>query len=120
MPAAVARKIIEVQKYMTLSNYSTAEFLVQANLKWWNSLTQGQKEVIAKASADAEAHIREEVAKAENEALETIEKAGVEVYRLSDAERADFIKATGKVRESYSKKAGDLGSKLLPLADKLN
>ena len=32
MPAAVSRKIYEVQKYMTLANYTTAQFFVQGNL----------------------------------------------------------------------------------------
>lgn len=119
MPAAVARKVVEVQKYMTLSNYSTAEFIVQANLKWWNKLSDEQKDVITRASKDAEAHIREKVALAEAEAAQDIEKAGVEVYRLDEKERLAFIEATGGVREAYLKKSGDLGSKLLPLADEL-
>ena len=34
MPAAVSRKIYEVQKYMTLANYTTAQFFVQGNLDY--------------------------------------------------------------------------------------
>ncbi len=119
MPAAVARKIIEVQKYVTLANYSTAEFLVQANLKWWKGLTDEQRAVITKASAEAEQYIRQEVVQAEKDALTAIKTAGLNVYELTPEERQEFIKATASIREGYLKKSGELGAKLLPIADKL-
>lgn len=117
MPAAVSRKVIEVQKHMTLANYSAAEFLVQANSKWWDGLNRSQQDVIAKASADAENYIREKVAEAENQARETVAKAGVEIHELSADELAAFIKATAPIRETYLEKGGDLAAKLLPIAD---
>ena len=119
MPAAVARKVTEVQKYMTLANYSTAEFLVQANEKWWKGLSSSQQDIINKASRDAEAFIRQEVARAEDEALATIKAAGLEVYELNSQDREAFVSATAALRESFLKKSGDLGAKLIPIADKL-
>ncbi|MGI6639378.1 MAG: TRAP transporter substrate-binding protein DctP [Desulfobulbus sp.] len=119
MPAAVARKVTEVQKYMTLANYSTAEFLVQANQKWWNGLDNDQQEILAKASQDAEAFIRQEVAKAEDEALAAIRAAGLMVHELSSEERRDFVQATAALRDSYLAKSGELGAKLMPIADQL-
>ncbi len=119
MPAAVARKVVEVQKYMTLSNYSTAEFLVQANQKWWNGLDSNQQEILIKASRDAESFIRQEVAKAEDESLAAIKAAGLEVHELSSEERQAFVSATAALRESYLKKSGELGAQLMPIADKL-
>lgn len=43
MPAAVSRKVFEVQKYMTIANYTTAQFVIQANLEWWNKLPTGSE-----------------------------------------------------------------------------
>ncbi len=117
MPAAVSRKVIEVQKYMTEANYAAAEFLVQANLKWWNGLTKEQQEIIMKASKDAEAFIRDKVAAAEAKAKETVAKAGVEIHELSPEELALFVKATASIRDSYLKNGGELAAKLLPIAD---
>ena len=117
MPAAVSRKVVEVQKYMTLANYAAAEFLVQANLKWWNGLKPEQQEIIAKASADAEAFIRAQISQAESKAQEAVAKAGVEIYEPSSEELAAFIKATSPIRDSYLKNGGELAEKLLPLAD---
>ncbi|MDR3265776.1 MAG: DctP family TRAP transporter solute-binding subunit [Synergistaceae bacterium] len=116
MPAAISRKIQEVQKYMTLANYTTAQFAIQGNLKWWNSLSAEDKDAITKAGKDAEEWIRSAIADSESEALKEIEKAGVEIYTLGDAERGAYQKATLPVRESFAKKTGDLGSKLLELA----
>lgn len=120
MPAAVSRKVIEVQKYMTLSNYSAAEFLVQANLNWFNNLKKDQQEVVMKASRDAEEYIRKEVGNAEAKAEETVRKAGIEVYVLTTADRAVFAKATEVVRQDFLKKSGELGQKFVDIADKMN
>lgn len=120
MPAAVARKIIEVQKYMTLSNYSTAEFLVQANLKWWSGLPEAQRQAILRASADVERLIREEAAASDAAAFKSINAAGLTTHILSEAERAEFVKATQPARAAYLKKSGALGARLLPIADALN
>jgi len=53
MPAAVSRKVHEVQKFMTEANYTTAQFVVQANLKWWEKLPQDQRDAILKAGREA-------------------------------------------------------------------
>ncbi|MCH5277662.1 MAG: hypothetical protein J1E80_07485, partial [Desulfovibrionaceae bacterium] len=107
----------EVQKFMTRANYAVAEFLVQANMKWWNGLTADQQDAIMKAAADAEAFIREKVAAAEAEAEESIARAGIDIHILSDEELDAFIQATAPVRETYLKNSGELGAKLLPLVD---
>jgi C4-dicarboxylate-binding protein DctP len=119
MPAAVSRKLQEVEKYMTIANYTTAEFLVQANLKWWQKLPQDQKEAILKAGKDAEAWIRGAIAQSEAEAEKVIQKAGLEIYTLTPADRKAFIKATASTREAFAKKS-ELCKKLVELAESLN
>ncbi|MDR1732298.1 MAG: TRAP transporter substrate-binding protein DctP, partial [Synergistaceae bacterium] len=116
MPAAVSRKIHEVQKYLTISNYSTAQFAVQANLEWWESLSDGDRETILKAGKDAEAWIRNAIADSESEAQKVIEGAGVQIHSLNDEERKLFQTATRPVWDAYLKKTGDTGKKLLEMA----
>lgn len=116
MPAAVSRKIQEVQKFMTIANYTTAQFVVQANLKWWEKLPQDQQNAILKAGKDAEEWIRGAIAQSEDEAEKVIRKAGVQIYELTPEDRALFIKATEPVRQSFGKKSGDLAKKLMELA----
>jgi C4-dicarboxylate-binding protein DctP len=116
MPAAVSRKIQEVQKYMTEANYTTAQFVVQANLKWWEKLPQDQREAILKAGKEAEEWIRGAIAQSEDEAKKVIQKAGVQIHALTPEARPLFIKATDPVRETFAKKSGELAKKLIDIA----
>ena len=116
MPAAVSRKIMEVQKYMTKANYTTAQFVVQANLKWWEKLPKDQQEAVLQAGKDAEKWIRGAIAKSEEDAEQVIRKAGVQIYEPTPEDRALFIKATEPVRENFAKKSGDLAKKLMGMA----
>jgi C4-dicarboxylate-binding protein DctP len=118
MPAAVSRKVIEVTTYLTIANYATAQFMVQANSKWFNGLKAEQQAIIMQASQDAEQHIRAAVQQSENEAEAAVRKAGLEVYIITPEERAVFFKATESVRQDYVKKSGDLGKTLIDIAAK--
>lgn len=115
MPAAVSRKIHEVQKYMTMANYTTAQFVVQANLGWWEKLSQAEKDVILKAGLDAEAWIRQAIEASENEAEKVIRDAGVEIHVLSAEERPLFIEATDPVRKAFAEKTGEIGKTLIDM-----
>jgi C4-dicarboxylate-binding protein DctP len=116
MPAAVSRKIQEVQKYMTEANYTTAQFVVQANLKWWQKLSPEQRDAVLKAGKEAEEWIRGAIAQSEDEAEKVIQKAGVQIHRLTPEARPLFIKATEPVRQTFAKKSGDLAKKLMDIA----
>ncbi len=116
MPAAVSRKVHEVQKYMTQANYTTAQFVVQGNLDWWKSLAPAAKDAVLKAGLDAEEWIRGAIEQSEMEAEKVIRDAGVEIYVPNAEERALFIQATEPVRAAFAQKTGDLGKKLIEMA----
>ena len=116
MPAAVSRKIQEVQKFMTEANYTTAQFVVQANLKWWEKLPQDQRDAILKAGREAEEWIRGAIAQSEKDAEAVIRKAGVQIHQLTPEARPAFIKATEPVRQAFATKSGDLAKKLIDMA----
>lgn len=119
MPAAVSRKFIEVCKYVTISNYCTAQFSVQANLEWWDSLDAESQKVIMEAGKIAEAWLRTVIADSEKQAEKTVRDAGVEVTVLTPEERAVFIDATKSVWDAYVERAGEAGKKLVDLAHKV-
>jgi len=116
MPAAVSRKVHEVQKYMTMANYTTAQFVVQGNLDWWNGLSAELKEAVAKAGHDAEEWIRGAIAQSENDAEKVIRDAGVEIYSPTAEEREAFVKATESVRKTFAEKTGEVGQTLIEMA----
>jgi C4-dicarboxylate-binding protein DctP len=116
MPAAVSRKVHEVQKYMTEANYTTAQFVVQANLKWWQGLSPDQREAVLKAGRDAEAWIRGVIAQSEDEAEKVIRKTGVQIHKLTAEARPLFVTATEPVRKGFATKTGELAKKLVEIA----
>ncbi|HPI97224.1 MAG TPA: DctP family TRAP transporter solute-binding subunit [Synergistales bacterium] len=116
MPAAVSRKIFEVQKYMTIANYTTAQFFVQANMEWWDSLSDSEKDVLLKAGKDAEKVIRDSIKDSEDAAYQVIRDAGLEIYELTPEDRAKFISATESVRTEFANSTGELGKKLIEIA----
>jgi C4-dicarboxylate-binding protein DctP len=101
---------------MTKANYTTAQFVMQASLKWWEKLPQDQRDVILKAGKDTEEWIRGVIAQSEDEAEKFILKAGVQIHTLTPGEHGLFVKATEPVRKNFARKSGELGKKLLDLA----
>jgi len=116
MPAAVSRKLQEVQKFMTEANYTTAQFAMQGNLKWWQKLSPDQRDAITKAGKEAEEWIRGAIAQSEDEAKKVIQKAGLQIHGLTPEARPLFIKATEPVRQNFAQKTGDLAKKLIEIA----
>ncbi|RPI10661.1 MAG: DctP family TRAP transporter solute-binding subunit [Zetaproteobacteria bacterium] len=116
MPAAVSRKVNEVSKFMTEANYTTAQFIVQANLKWWGKLSADEKAAVLKAGKDAEEWIRGVIAKEEADAEQTIRKTGVQIHKLTPEARPLFVKATEPVRDAFAQKTGELAKKLMEIA----
>ena len=119
MPAAVSRKIYEVSKYLTIANYSTAQFSVQANLEWWNDQDEETKKAIMEAGKVAEQYLRDAVAASEGAAEKTVRDAGLQVNTLTAEERAQMIEATKSVWDKYLERAGEIGQKLPPHSVKL-
>ena len=119
MPAAVSRKIYEVSKYLTIANYSTAQFSVQANLDWWNGLDADSQKAVLEAGKVAEKWLRGAVAESEGAAEKIVRDAGLEVNTLTADERAQMVAATKSVWDAYVASAGETGQKLVDLSHKV-
>lgn len=119
MPAAVSRKIYEVCKYLTIANYSTAQFSVQANLEWWESLDAETQKAIMEAGKIAETYLRNAVAESEGAAEKVVREAGLEVNTLTPEEHAALVEATKSVWDAYVARSGEIGKELVDLAHKV-
>ncbi len=115
--AAVSRKLYEVQKYMTACNYSAAQFFVQANLQWWDGLSDEQKDILIRAGVDAENWVRNEIGTSEANARKVLAEEGMQIDELTAEERKAFVEATAPVREGFAENSGELGNKLLELLE---
>lgn len=119
-PAAVSRKVYEVQKYMTVAGFNTAEFVVQANLDWWKGLSPELQKAHTRASQEVAAHISQIVAEEEAKALDVVKKAGVQVHVPTEAELKALKDATVSVRDAFAKASGTVGKELLDINAKAN
>lgn len=105
-----ARKLQEVQPYMTVWDYSTDIEIVLVNMQWWNGLTDKQREIIQKAvneSVDYEADL---LNKSTEEARKKIADSGVKISVVGKAEKERFREAVQPVWKKYE---GVFGKELM-------
>ncbi len=98
------------QKNVTLWGYVADPLIFVVNKEVWASWTPQDRDIVREAAIEAgkwniEA-AREGMTGANPAVLKTIEGYGVKVVRLSDAERAEFQKATRPVYEKWTKQVG--------------
>lgn len=107
-----SRKIYEVMKNVTLSYDSIIEFVAVINEKFFKSLSPKNQEIILKAAATVEKKLRDDVyANEDNVAKELSSK--MNVVRLTDKERAQWVEASKPVYDRFVKATGDIGQKVI-------
>lgn len=120
LSSIVSRKWYEVGKYITAIHYVPLVYPVQANQKWWNGLSQSQRDIISKA---AEKAAEDNVANIEAEFKNDIQVAqshGDQIYQPTGAELDPWKKATAFEQQLYLKDAGADGQKILDTIKSLN
>jgi tripartite ATP-independent transporter DctP family solute receptor len=96
-------RLYEAQKFMTIWDYSTDIEVVMVNLKWWNGLTDHQREIIqqvADASVDYEADLLKETTR---DLRQKIEEKGMQIDYLTDADKQPFRELVKPVWDKYEK-----------------
>jgi tripartite ATP-independent transporter DctP family solute receptor len=93
-------KVYEVQKYMTLWNYSTDSSVIAVSAKWWNGLDAQPKTIITTAVKNEEKRQYALAKQKEDEALESL-KGSLKIDTLAPGEQAKLRAATKKVWDQY-------------------
>ncbi|MEW6229943.1 MAG: TRAP transporter substrate-binding protein [Bacillota bacterium] len=96
----------EVQKYLTLIDYTTDSLVVSFNTAFWKSLAEADRNLIAKAAKDAGVYKFSIDAADNRRALVEMMKAGIVVDALTDDEREAFKEKAKKVWQDYEKVVG--------------
>lgn len=97
-------KWYEAQKYITAINYLYLVSPFCVNLKWWNSLSPEDKQIIKSAGMAAGDRTNRLIKEQDLQAKQSIAKAGVKVQELTSAEIAAFRAKVGPVYDFYIKK----------------
>jgi len=110
-------KLYEVQKYLTLSEHTLFTLLVAFNQAWYDKLPQEYQEILISSAREAGEKLYRNITDMEiNTMLPTIEKAGVNVIKLSPDEKKAFREKAGPASEEALRKMLDEeGLKLLNL-----
>lgn len=101
------QKMHEVQKYLTLSNHGYLGYAVITNKKFWDGLTADQRSLISQAMKEATVYERSIAQEENDEALAKIRAAKTtEIDTLTDAERAEWMKALLPVHKEFEDVVG--------------
>ncbi|MCR9138128.1 MAG: TRAP transporter substrate-binding protein DctP [Alphaproteobacteria bacterium] len=115
-----SRRLWEVMDTITVTNHADIEFVVVANLDWWNSLSEDNRQAIEAAAEIADMAVRDAMAQIEADAFDAARENGMTVYLPTDTEIEAWKAASEPVYDAYRASAGDLGKKLLDEAAALN
>lgn len=114
MSSIVSRKWYEVGKYITPIHYVPLVYPVQVNLKWWNGLTDAQRDAISKAATESEKGNVQAIEDEFKSDIETAKKQGDEIYNPTKDDLAKWKDATYQAAvKTYLSQAGDTGKQLI-------
>lgn len=118
--AVKSRKLSEVMDYMIRTNHAVPEFVVVVNEKFWQGLSDKERDILTKAARQVETEMANQYAKTEAEVVEWIKSnTKMKVIELDDAQRMAFQKASASVVDDFIKSAGPQGAQLVEEARKL-
>lgn len=94
-------KLNEVQKFMTLWNYSYDPLIVGMNKKLFDSLHPHDQKIVQEAAANASAYQIQLARDKEMKQIEELKSKGMEVYEPSAEELETFKKAVEPIYDRY-------------------
>ena len=112
----VSAKFQEVQKYLSLTGHVYTPAYVTVGTKKWASLPADVRKVLEDTARDAQKFVYAAAEKDDNELINVIKKAGVQV---NEADKAAFVAASKAVYEEFGKEvkgSKELIDKALALA----
>lgn len=117
----VIDKTYEVQDWYVLDNHTPTVMSYMMSDKFYNSLSDSQKEVIEAANEEATKKSREVTDKLEESGIATLEENGMTVYVPTEEELQGWHDAYGPVCEEYMRDevGDDLVDQLLTLIEEL-
>jgi len=116
-PAATIEemKFYEVTDYLIWAGEQQHLTTVMSGTDWYDTLSADRKKLIRDTMAELDGFIFDVVERFNTEKLEKIKaaKPGINLIRLTDAEKAVFQERSANTRSAYTKIAGERGEELL-------
>ena len=105
-----AAKFYEVQKYLTVTNHILSLNPFMVSQKFWDTLSDEEKQIITEAAEEAKVFERTENVKENDEYLAFLKEQGMVVAELTPEERQQWV---DKVRPVYDKYKNEIGADLV-------
>ena len=112
-----SKKIWEVMDTISITNHASIQFLVIVNSRWWNFLDNRKREIISKASLNAELRSNIRMKELEIESYQEALKNGMNLVVLSDDDRDFWKEKSGPIYKKYLEDSGEDGQLLFDIAN---
>lgn len=99
--------VYEIQKYMTIWNYTYENYLFVANSKKFESLTSETQALLREKALEACEWGRDLVEEQEEELKQKFKDAGVEITELTEEELIPFKEVVAPLQEKFKQKYGE-------------
>lgn len=99
-------KMYEVQKYMTLWNYTYENDLFMANTRIWEALPENTQQLLREKALEACEWGRDQIEKEQDELVAKFKEKGVEVIELTPEELEPFKAVVKDLRQEFINKYG--------------
>ncbi len=106
IPVIYTSKLGEVQKYITMWNYSYDPLVLGVNKKLWDKFDKPTQDIMRKAAQEACAYQIKLSREEENKQLKELQAKGMQVTTLTPAQIKAFQAKMGPVYEKYEKAIG--------------
>ena len=109
-------KFYEVQKYLVVSEHGAMEDITLFNPSWWNKLPVNYQNIIVEAFKEVVPGLEKRASAAQNSALDSIKKSGINV-RVADKKEREKLRSVmfDKARSAYINRAKNVGKSLMSL-----
>lgn len=101
-----SQRFYEVQKHVSLTGHVFTVYIPVMSQGFYNSLSSSNKKIVMESIAEATEYQQSLVNAEEDGQLDKIEKTGVKVVRLTQAQRQVFSDRTEPVRAEYRDEVG--------------
>ncbi len=113
-------KLYEVQKYLSVWQYSFDPLILCVNKDWWESQPEAGREFLKSCAEKACAIQRQTVKERETQHLESLKQNGMEISILSAGQRDAFRKSANEIYNQYRDIIGEeLLTRFVTEAEKL-
>ncbi len=115
-----SQKYNEVQKHLSLTQHVYTPFIMLVSKKFWDDLSEEEQTILREAAVEAGKYQREVSRKENEQAIKDLEKAGMKINKVSDAEREKMKEIIQPVTDKYAEKIGkDLVDEMMAELEKV-